>query len=116
MRVDETPFRWAEVGESIIVVGFLLHQCPLRCASFAVFYYRNLERFPLVSPLVEGLELVAVVFVLDGEGLAVLDVLAQFISAEACDVRLENVSEFFVMLHETVGNLESRVDKLDAVL
>ena len=102
--------------ESLLVKGLFFHQCPYGRASFSVFYHRNLECSPLVCSLVESLELVSVVFILDSERLTMLDIEAQGITAEAGHVSFENISELRIMLHKSIGDLESRVDEFHSVL
>ena len=85
-------------------------------APFTVLYDLMLEGSPGIFTGLENLVLVAVLLVVDSEGLAGLDPLGECVFAQAGDIGLVDLAKVRVFLRDPVGDLESGVDQLDPVL
>ena len=85
-------------------------------ASLTVLDHLMLKWPPGIFTGLEYLVLVAVLLVVDGEGLAGLDPLGEGVSAQTGRVGFVDVTEIRVFLRDSVGDLESRVDQFDSVL
>ena len=72
-----------------IIVFLLLHERVYRSAPSAVLYRLMLHYYSLITARLEGLVLVSVVLVTDGEGLSVFNLAAELVSSEAGHIRLE---------------------------
>ena len=86
VRVDQASFGWAEVREDVVVEGFLLRQRVASGADPAVSYDLMLKGSPGIFTGLEDLVLVAVLLVVDREGLAGFDPSGEGVPAKAGDV------------------------------
>ena len=116
VRVDETPFGRAEMRQDAVVESFLLLQGVAFDTPFASLYDLMLEGSPGIFTGLEDLVLVAVLLVVDREGLAGLYPLGEGVAAQTGDIGLVNFAKVWVFLRDPVGDLESWVDQLDPVL
>ena len=73
VRVDETPFGRAEMRQDAVVESFFLLQGVAFDTPFASLYDLMLEGSPGIFTGLEDLVLVAVLLIVDREGLAGLD-------------------------------------------
>ena len=85
-------------------------------ASLTVLDHLILKWPPGIFTGLEYLVLVAVLLVVDGEGLAGLDPLGEGVSSQTGHVGFVDVTEIRVFLRDSVGDLESRVDQFDSLL
>ncbi len=116
VRVDEAPFGRAEVRQGVVVEGFLLLEGVSFDAPFAVLDDLMLEGSPGIFTGLEDLVLVAVLLVVDREGLTGLYPLGEGVAAQTGDIGLVDFAKIRVFLRDPVGDLESWVDQLDPVL
>ena len=116
VRVDQASLGRAEMRQGVVVEGFLLLEGVAFGAPFAVLYDLMLEGSPGIFTGLEDLVLVAVLLVVDREGLAGLYPLGEGVAAQTGDIGLVNFAKVWVFLRDPVGDLESWVDQLDPVL
>ena len=116
VRVDEASLGRTEMRQGVVVEGFLLLQCVAFRAPFAVLDDLMLEGSPGIFTGLEDLVLVAVLLVVDREGLTGLDPLGEGVSAQTSDIGLVDLAKVRVFFRDPVGDLESGVDQLDSVL
>ncbi len=116
VRVDQASLGRAEMRQGVVVEGFLLLEGVAFGAPFAVLDDLMLEGSPGIFTRLEDLVLVAVLLVVDGEGLAGLYPLCQSVSSQTGDICLVNLAKVWVFFRDPVGDLESWVDQLDPVL
>ena len=116
VRVDQASLGRAEMRQGVVVEGFLLLEGVAFSAPFAVIDDLMLEWSPGIFTGLEDLVLVAVLLVVDREGLAGLYPLGEGVAAQTGDIGLVNFAKVWVFLRDPVGDLESWVDQLDPVL
>ena len=92
MRIDQSALARAEVHQCAVVICLLLSKGVGRDAASADLDDLVLESQRHISSRLEGLCLVAVILVADGEGLSGLNLPAQFVSSEAGDVHFVYLS------------------------
>ena len=88
MGIDETALCGGEVMEIVLVEGLLVFQAVLGCNPHALRDNLLLHGAGYVGASFEGLGLVGIVLVTDGDGLALLDREVHPVAAEAGDIGL----------------------------
>ena len=116
MWIDQTSFARTEMGQGVVVICLLLSQSVLRGYPDAIFNDLVLHRQSCVFSRFEGLVLVSVEFVTDGEFLSGFDFSAEFVASEAGYVGLINLTLYGIILHDSVCDLEAGIDQFDLVL